>query len=81
MGLGEDPDELLLPQRVELDANGKPALQLRNQIRRFRSGEGACRDEQDVVRPDHPVTGVHRRSLYDRQEVPLDAFPGDIRSV
>ena len=40
--------------------------------------EGARRDEQDVVGPDHPVLGGHRRALHDRQEVPLHALPGDV---
>ena len=43
--------------------------------------ERAGGDEQDVIGPHHPVLGVHRRALDDRQDVALDAFAADVGPV
>ena len=61
--LGQDADEILAAERLELDPDREAALQLRNQIRRLRDVERAGRDEQDVIGPHHPVLRVDGRAL------------------
>src|SRR5262249_18862701 len=81
LGLGQDAHEVGLRERVELDADRKAALQLRDQVRRFRHVKGARRDEEDVVRLDESVLRVDRRALDDRQQVALDALARDVRAA
>ena len=79
--LGQDADELVLAERLELDADRKAALQLRNEIRRLRDVERARGDEQDVIGAHHPVLRVHRRAFDDRQDVALHALAADVGPV
>ena len=67
--LREDAVHVRLRQRVQLHADGQPALELREQIARLRLVERARRDEEDVVRVDVAVLGGDRRPLDERQEV------------
>ena len=53
--LRQDRAEVFRRQRVELDADRKAALQLRDQVRRFAGVKRAGRDEQDVVGLDRAV--------------------------
>ena len=53
---------------------GKPALQLGQQVRRFRQVERARRDEQDVIGLHRAVLGRDRRAFDQRQQVALDAL-------
>ena len=62
----------------ELDPDRKPALQLRNQVRRLGKVERAARDEQDVVGLDHAVLGGDRRAFDQRQQVALHALARDV---
>src|SRR6059036_3585755 len=80
-GLGQDADEILPRQGLELHADRKPALQLGDQVRRLGDVEGAGGDEQHVVGADHPVLGGDRRALDDRQQVALHPFARDVRAV
>src|SRR5437773_2213039 len=80
-GLGQDADEILPRQGLELHADRKPALQLGDQVRRLGDVEGAGGDEQHVVGADHPVLGRDRRALDDRQQVALHPFARDVRAV
>ena len=61
-------------ERLELDANRKAALQLRNQIARLGDVKRAGGDEEDVVRLHHAVLRLHVRAFDDRQQVALHAF-------
>ena len=79
--LGEDADEVLAAERLELDADRKAALQLGNQVRRLRDVERAGGDEEDVVGLDHAVLGVDGRAFDDRQDVALHAFAADVGPV
>ena len=79
--LGENADELFLPERFELDANRKAALQLGNEIRRLRDVERAGGDEQDVIGPHHAVFRVDGRAFDDRQDVALHALAADVGPV
>ena len=79
--LGENADELGLAERLELDANRKPPLQLGNQIRRLRDVKRAGGDEQDVIGAHHAVLGIDRRAFDDRQDVSLHAFAAHFRAV
>jgi predicted Zn-dependent protease with MMP-like domain len=74
LGLGHDPDEVFLGQRVELDPDWEPSLELGDQVRRLGGVEGARGDEQDVIGADVAVAGLDRRSLDDRQQVLLHPF-------
>ena len=80
-GLRQDPDELVTAQRLELDPNRKPSLQLGNQVRRLRHVERAGRNEQDVIGAHHAVLRVHGRAFDDRQNVALHAFAADVRAL
>src|SRR5512143_3556437 len=59
--LGQDADEVLLRERVELDADREPALELGDQVRRLRDMERARRDEKHVVRLNEAVFRVDDR--------------------
>ena len=50
---------------VEFDADRETALQLRDQIRRLRHVEGACRDKKNVVGANRTVLCLHGRALDD----------------
>ena len=76
--LGQDPEEVGLGERVELDADREAPLQLGDQVRRARDVERAGRDEEDVVGPDHPVLRLDGRPLDERQEVALDPLARDV---
>src|SRR5581483_2333787 len=76
--LRQDPDEVRFRQRLELNADRKPALQLRNQVRRLRHMKRAGRDEQNMVRLDRAILRIDRRTFHDRQEIPLHPFARDI---
>ena len=67
-------------ESVELDANRKASLQLRNEIGRLRDVKGAGRDEQDVIGPHHPVLRVDGRAFDDGQDVALHALAADVRT-
>src|SRR6267378_3649314 len=79
--LGQDADEILPRQGLELHADRKPALELGNQVRRLGDVEGPGGDEEDVVGADDPVLGGDRRALDDRQQVALHALARDVRAV
>ena len=68
-------------RRVELDADRKAALQLRDQVRGLRQVERAARDEQDVVGLDHAVLGRDGGAFDQRQQVALHALARDVGAV
>src|SRR5665213_3667624 len=51
--LGQDAYKVVHRQRLQLDADGKTALQLRDQVAGLRYMEGPGGDEQDMVGRDH----------------------------
>ena len=81
MGFRQNPDEFVASQRVQLYADGKPPLQLRDQVRRLGCAEGSGRDEQDMIGADHAVAGVDRRPFDNGQEIPLHPLPRDVRTM
>ena len=76
--LRHDAHEVLLGERLELDANRKAALQLGNQIARLGDVERAGGDEEDVIGLHHAVLRLHVRAFDDRQQVALHAFARDV---
>jgi len=74
LGLRQDPDQLFLAQGLQLDSDRQAPLQLGNQVRRLGDVEGPGCDEQDVIRPDHAVLGVHQRAFDDGEHVALHAL-------
>ena len=78
LGLGEDAHEVVPGQRLQLDPDGQPSLQLGQHVRGLAHVEGARRDEQDVVGLDGAPLGGHRGSLDQGQQVPLHALAADV---
>ena len=72
--LGHDAHEIRLSERLELDANRKSSLQLRNEIARLGDVERTGRDEENVVRLHHSVLGLHVGAFDDREEIALNAL-------
>ena len=81
LGLRQNPHEILHRQRLQLHPNRKTPLQLRNQIARLRHMERPRGNEQDEVRPHHPIARVDRRPFHNRQNVPLHPFARNIGSM
>ena len=79
--LRQDSHEVGGLERLELDPDREASLELRDEVRRLRQVEGSRRDEQDVVRADHPVLRVDGGALDDRQDVALDSLAADVRAV
>ncbi|EPY33221.1 ATP-dependent HslUV protease ATP-binding protein subunit HslU [Strigomonas culicis] len=77
LGLRDDAVEVLLAQRLQLDADGQAPLQLREHVRRLHAVEGPAADKEDLVRLHLYVRlGRHGRALHERQQVLLDALRG-----
>ena len=76
--LGQNADEVVLGQIRQLDANRKPALQLRHQVAGLGAVKGAGGDEQHVVGLHVAVSGLHGRAFDDRQQIALHALPRNI---
>ncbi|SQB41789.1 Uncharacterised protein [Citrobacter koseri] len=72
--------EIFRRQRFQLNANRQTPLQLRDQIRRFRHLERAGGDKQDVVGFHHTVLGRDGAAFYQRQQIALYAFAGNVRA-
>jgi hypothetical protein len=64
--LGEDAVEVVGAERVQLHADRKTALELRDQVRRFGNVKSAGRDKEDVFGLHHAVLGVDQGPLDDR---------------
>src|SRR5260370_10545248 len=79
--LGQDADEILPRQGLELHADREPALELGNQVRRLGDVEGPGGDEEDMVGADDPVLGGDRRALHHRQGGALPPPAPDVRAV
>ncbi len=78
LGLGHDPHEVLFRERLELDPDREPSLQLRDQIAGLRHVERAGRDEEHVIGLHHAVLGLDVGAFDDRQQIPLHAFARDV---
>ena len=63
LGLGHDPDEVLLGERLKLDPDGEAALQLGNEVRRLGDVKRAGGDKQDMIAPHIAVAGLHGGAL------------------
>ena len=72
--LGQDAAEIVARERLEFDPDRQPALQFRQQVRRFRDVERARGDEQDMVGLHAAVLGGDRGAFDQRQEIALHAF-------
>ena len=79
--LGEDAQEVVDRERLQLDADGKAALQFGDQVAGLGDVERARRDEEDVVGGDHAVLGVDGGAFDDGQDVALHAFAADVGAV
>ena len=76
--LGQDAHEVLVGERLQLDADREPPLQLGDQILRLRDVKRARRDEQDVIGLERTVLGRDGRALDDGEEIALDALARDV---
>src|SRR5262245_48308708 len=80
-GFRQDADEILARQGVELDADGKAALELGDEVRGLGHVKGAGGDEQDVIGPHDPVLRRDRRALHDGQQIALDPFAAHVGAM
>src|SRR5262245_66582438 len=67
-GLRQDADKVFLAQRTQLHTDRKPALKLRNQIRRPRSVKGTGGDKKYMISLDQSILCVYDRDIYDRKQ-------------
>src|SRR5262247_717974 len=81
LGLRQDTDKVFFAQRTQLHTDRKPALKLRNQIRRPRSVKSSGRDEKDMVSLDHAILRVYGGALDNRQQISLHSLPRYIRPM
>src|SRR5579864_5121043 len=79
--LGEDADEILFLEGLQLDANGQPPLEFGDQIGGFGHVKSAGGDEQDMISANHAVPSVDGCAFNDGENVALDAFAGDVRAM
>src|SRR3546814_10126913 len=69
VGLLEDADEVLLGERLQLDTDGKAALEFGEKIARLGDMEGSRRDEEDMVGLHRQVFGGDRGAFAKRREM------------
>ncbi len=79
--LGEDPNELLLPQGLQFDPDRETPLELGDQVAGLGDVEGTGSDEEDVVRPHQPVFRLDVGALHHGEEIPLDALSAHVGSL
>ena len=77
----EDALEVVDRERVELDPDGKPALQLGDQVGGLREVERARGDEEDVVGLHHAVARRYGGAFHQRQQVALHALARHVRAL
>ena len=77
----KDLDKGILIQILQFYSDRESALQLRDQIGRFRSVERACSDKQDMVCFDRSVFRIDDTSLNDGQYVSLHAFSRNVSTA
>ncbi len=78
LGFGQYADEIVAVERLELDADRQPALQLGQQVGGLGKMESARGDEQDVVGLDRAMLGRDARALDQRQKVALHALAAHV---
>ena len=81
LGLGQDAAEVVLGERMELDADRQAALQLRQEVGGLGDMEGARGDEQDVIGFHLAVLGGNGGALDQRQEIALHALAADVGAI
>ena len=74
-GFRQDAHQVAFGQGFQLNPNGKPALQLGNQISRLGHVKRSGGNKQDMVGLHRPVFRIDGRSFDNRQQIPLHAFP------
>src|SRR5467141_2240177 len=79
--LGQNANKIFFLQRLQLDANGKTALKLGDQIGRLGHVKRAGRDEKDVISADHAVARVDGGAFDYGPNVARHAFARDVRAV
>ena len=78
---GQNALQIVTVERLQFDADRKPALQFRQEIGRLCNVKSARRDEQDVVCFHSTVFGRYSRSLDQRQKVALHALAADVGTL
>lgn len=72
--LPQDTEKLFFAQGGEADSDGEAAQKLRDEIIDFRHGEGATRDEEDMVCFDISELSIDGCSFDEREEISLHSF-------
>ena len=78
-GQSQNTDEIVFRQAFQLDADWESTLKFGDKVCRLRNVERARCDEKDVIGADCAIFCIDRGALYDREQIPLDAFAGDFR--
>src|SRR4030095_17184701 len=81
LGLRQDADKVFFTQRPQFHTDRKPALKLRNQIRRPRSVKGPGGDKKYVISLDHAILRVHGGAFDNRQQISLTPLRRYIRPM
>src|SRR5690348_8280485 len=79
--LRQNTNKIFHGERLEFYANGKAALQFRDQVARLGDVEGSRGDEENVIGANHAVTGVDGGAFDDGENVTLHAFARDIGAM
>src|ERR1700733_6373069 len=79
--LGQDAAHVVAGQRLQLNADRQPALQLRQQVGRLGDVKGAGGDEQNMVGLHRAVLGRYGSAFDQGQEVALNAFARDVAAA
>ena len=72
--LAEDAHEIVFGERLQLDANGEAALQLRYEVGWLRDVKSAGSNEQYMISLYHSIFRVDRGPFDDRQQVALHSL-------
>src|SRR5262249_154526 len=81
LGLGEDLDEVIHGERLQLDPDGEAALKFGNEIAGLGDVKRPGGDEQDVIGAHHAVARIHGGAFDDGKDVALYTFAGDVGAV
>ncbi len=64
IGSGENARKIVHRERVQLDADRKPALQFRDQVGGLGQVKRTAADEQNMIGLDHAIFGADRRAFH-----------------
>ena len=78
---GENADEIIHGERLQLHADRETSLQFGNQVAWFGNMECSRCDKQNVIGSHHSIAAINGSSFHNRQNVTLHALAGNVRSM